>query len=87
MDKRVLEVCVGLSGEEVLDGAFVFLEEGRVKGRLAVTVADVDVDALGDDQVDNLLPLFERLVVDLDADEVVHDARLLDVGEVDLDGL
>lgn len=52
-----------------------------------MAVADVDVDALGEDQVDHLLPLFLRVVGDLDADEVVHDAGLLDVGEVDLDVL
>lgn len=52
-----------------------------------MAVADVDVDALGEDQVDHLLPLFLRVVSDLDADEVVHDAGLLDVGEVDLDVL
>lgn len=50
-----------------------------------MAVADVDVDAFGEDQVEYFLPLFLRVVGDLDADEVVQDAGLLDVGEVDLD--
>lgn len=29
--ERVLEVGVGLAGEKVLDGAFVFFQKGRVK--------------------------------------------------------